>query len=138
MQSTAVSARTSMHVTRLTAAIGAEVSGVDLGQVAGSEELFAELKALLLAHKVLFFRDQDITRAEHARLAGRFGPLEDHPVVPSDPDNPGLVRIYKDLGSQPEHYENAYHCDGTWKETPPMGVGGEISFSQLRMRWAGA
>ncbi|MGH3294555.1 MAG: TauD/TfdA dioxygenase family protein [Trebonia sp.] len=147
MQSTAATARTSMHVTRLTAAIGAEVSDVDLGEVARSDELFAELKSLLLAHKVLFFRDQDITRAEHAGLARRFGPLEDHPVVPSDPDNPGLVRIYKDLDSKPEHYENAYHCDGTWKETPPMGavlrcvqtppVGGDTIWVNMGSAYAG-
>ena len=40
----------------------------------------------------------------------------------SDPDHPGLVRIYKDLDSLPEHYENAYHCDATWREIPPMGA----------------
>ena len=70
---------------------------------------------------MLFFRDQDITRAEHVALAERFGPLEDHPVLGSDPDHPGLVRIYKDPDSPPEHYENAYHCDATWREEPPMG-----------------
>jgi taurine dioxygenase len=31
------------------------------------------------------------------------------------------VRIYKDLDSQPEHYENAFHCDATWREAPPLG-----------------
>jgi len=70
---------------------------------------------------VLFVRDQDITRAEHVALAERFGALEDHPVAGSDPDHPGLVRIYKDLDSPPEHYENAYHCDATWRMAPPMG-----------------
>ena len=137
----------SMTVSRLTAFIGAEVSGVDLGEVARSDELFAELKSLLLTHKVLFFRDQDITRAEHVALARRFGELEDHPVVPGDPDNPGLVRIYKDLDSPPEHYENAYHCDATWKETPPMGavlrcvespaVGGDTIWVNMAMAYAG-
>jgi alpha-ketoglutarate-dependent taurine dioxygenase len=122
MQPTAIRATTSMHVTRLTASIGAEISGVDLGEVARSDEMFAELKALLLAHKVLFFRDQDITRGEHVQLAERFGQLEDHPVAPSDSEHPGLVRIYKNEDSPPEHYENAYHCDGTWKETPPLGA----------------
>jgi len=42
-------------------------------------------------------------------------------VVGSDPEHPGLVRIYKDLNSPPEHYENAYHCDATWRDCPPMG-----------------
>lgn len=109
------------RVEPLTCTIGAELSDVDLGEVSRDDTLFAELRALLLEHKVLFFRDQDITRAEHVALAERFGPLEDHPVVGSDPDHPGLVRIYKDLDSPPEHYENAYHCDATWRDNPPLG-----------------
>lgn len=113
--------RTDFRVERLTATIGAELSGVDLGEVARDGELFARLRALLLEHKVLFFRDQDISCAEHVALAERFGTLEDHPVLGSHPDHPGLVRIYKDLDSGPEHYENAYHCDATWRENPPMG-----------------
>jgi taurine dioxygenase len=111
----------SIAVEPLTTTIGAELSGVDLGEAARDDDLFAELKGLLLEHKVLFLRDQDISRADHVAFAKRFGPLEDHPVVGSDPDHPGLVRIYKDLDSKPEHYENAFHTDATWRECPPMG-----------------
>ncbi|MDT2007966.1 taurine dioxygenase [Rhodococcus opacus] len=116
-----VAATPTFRVEPLTCNIGAEVFDVDLGDVSRHDALFARLKALLLEHKVLFFRDQDITRAEHVALARRFGPLEDHPVLGSDPDHPGLVRIYKDLDSPPEHYENSFHCDATWRENPPMG-----------------
>ncbi|SDK12842.1 taurine dioxygenase [Nocardioides sp. YR527] len=110
------------EVEPLTCSIGAELSGVDLAEVAHDDELFGELKGLLLRHKVVFFREQDITRAEHVALAERFGRLEDHPVVGSDPEHPGLVRIYKDLDSPPERFENAYHCDATWRTNPPMGA----------------
>ncbi|MGZ6015207.1 MAG: TauD/TfdA dioxygenase family protein [Phenylobacterium sp.] len=112
----------SVRVERLTCTIGALVSNVNLGDAARDDALFAEMKALLLQHKVLFLRDQDIARAEHVAFASRFGSLEDHPVAGSDPENPGLVRIYKDLSSPPEHYENAWHCDATWRERPPMGA----------------
>jgi taurine dioxygenase len=112
---------TTIEAVPLTVHIGAELRNVSLAEAARSDDLFAELKALLLRHKVLFVRDQDITRAEHVALAERFGPLEDHPVAGSDPDHPGLVRIYKDLDSPPEHYENAYHCDATWRVAPPLG-----------------
>jgi len=111
----------SIEVVPLTATLGAELRNVSLAETSRDAGLFAEIKDLLLRYKVLFFRDQDITRAEHVALAERFGPLEDHPVVGSDPDHPGLVRIYKDLDSPPEHYENAFHCDATWREAPPMG-----------------
>jgi taurine dioxygenase len=113
--------RGSIEVLPLTATIGAELRNVSLAEASRSADLFTELKELLLQYKVLFVRDQDITRAEHVALAERFGPLEDHPVAGSDPDHPGLVRIYKDLDSAPEHYENAFHCDATWRQAPPMG-----------------
>jgi taurine dioxygenase len=111
-----------MHVEKLTCHIGAEISGISLADAAHDEALFKSIKALLLAHKVLFFRDQDISRADHVAFASRFGKLEDHPVVGSDPEHPGLVRIYKDLNSPPEHYENAYHSDASWRENPQMGA----------------
>ncbi len=111
-----------MRIEKLTCSIGAEISGISLGDAAKDDALFKAIKAQLLAHKVLFFRDQDITRAEHVAFAQKFGALEDHPVAGSDPDHPGLVQIYKDLQSPPEHYENAWHCDATWRECPPMGA----------------
>nr|WP_217580236.1 TauD/TfdA family dioxygenase [Rhodococcus pyridinivorans] len=110
-----------MDVRPLTGSIGAELHGVDLAEVARDDERFTELKALLLEHKVLFFRNQEMSRTEHVALAERFGSLEDHPVLGSDPEHPGLVRIYKDLDSPPEAFENSYHCDATWRENPPMG-----------------
>lgn len=136
----------SFRVERLTCSIGAELFDVNLGEVSRDEAQFAELRALLLEHKVLFFRDQDLTPAEHVALAERFGPLEDHPIL-SSPENPGLVRIYKDLDSPPEHFENAYHCDATWRENPPMGavlrcvetprVGGDTIWVNMAQAYAG-
>ncbi|MHC5258169.1 TauD/TfdA dioxygenase family protein [Streptomyces sp. UC4497] len=114
--------RTALTVEPLTCTLGAELHGVQLSDAARDEELFVEIRQLLLQYKVLFLRDQDMSRSEHVTFASRFGPLEDHPVAGSDPEHPGLVRIYKDLDSKPEHYENALHCDATWRECPPMGA----------------
>jgi taurine dioxygenase len=110
-----------IEVHPLTVHIGAELRNVDLAEASRDDALFSEIRALLLRYKVLFLREQPITRAEHVAFARRFGELEDHPVAGSDPDHPGLVRIYKDLDSPAEHYENAYHCDATWREKPPFG-----------------
>ncbi len=112
---------TGIEVHRLTSFIGAELRNVSLADAANDPAVFAEIKDLLLQHKVLFFRDQPISRADHVKLAERFGPLEGHPVAGSDEEHPGLVRIYKDLDSPAEQYENAFHCDATWREAPPMG-----------------
>ncbi|MBN9323648.1 MAG: TauD/TfdA family dioxygenase, partial [Delftia acidovorans] len=109
-----------MQIRQITPAIGAEISGVHLGDAARDAALFADIRAALLTHRVLFFRDQDITRAEHVAFASRFGPLEDHPVAGSDPEHPGLVRIYR--SDDPHSYENTWHCDGLWRPNPAMGA----------------
>jgi taurine dioxygenase len=94
---------------QVTCSIGAEVSNVSLATAAVDDALLVEIRSLLLKYRVLFFRDQDITHVEHVAFARRFGELEDHPVAGSDPDHPGLVRIYKSLDSKKEHYEQAFH-----------------------------
>jgi len=113
--------RDSIRVEPLTCAIGAEIFHVRLADAAVDDGLLAEIRALWLEHRVLFFRDQDITRAEHVAFARRFGELEDHPVAGSDPDHPGLVRIYKTPDNPGDRYENAWHTDATWREKPPLG-----------------
>jgi taurine dioxygenase len=111
-----------MQVEQLTCAIGAEITGITLADAIHDDALFAEIRALLLRHRVLFLRDQDITRAEHVRFANRFGELEDHPVAGSDPEHPGLVRIYKTPEHPADRYENAWHADATWRVAPQFGA----------------
>ncbi|MDM0073756.1 TauD/TfdA family dioxygenase [Variovorax sp. J2P1-59] len=113
--------KTSLHVEPLTCTIGAEIGNVDLGAASRDPALVGEIRRLLLKHRVLFFRDQEITRAEHVAFARHFGELEDHPVAGSDPDYPGLVRIYKSPDTPNDRYENAWHTDATWREKPPFG-----------------
>jgi len=135
-----------MRVEKLTTHIGAELVGVDLAKAAGDDELFGEIKDALLAHKVVFLRDQVMSKADHVAFAQRFGALEDHPVAGSDPDHPGLVCIYKDLDSPPDHFENAWHCDATWRDEPPMGavlrclecppVGGDTIWANMAKAYA--
>jgi taurine dioxygenase len=142
----AVARQRSIRVEPLTCAIGAELANVNLGVASRDPGLLAEICALLLEHKVLFFRDQDITRAEHVAFARHFGELEDHPVAGSDPDHPGLVRIYKSPDSRNDRYENGWHTDATWREKPPFGcvlrcvecppVGGDTMWANMALAYA--
>ena len=134
-----------LQVHPLTCALGAHISGVQLSQAAQDGGLFDELHALLLEHKVLFLRDQVLTRAEHVAFASRFGSLEDHPVAGSDPQHPGLVRIYKSPDQPADRYENAWHSDASWREKPPMGcvlrcvecppVGGDTMWANMALAY---
>ena len=105
----------------VTCALGAELRNVSLAEASRDAGLAAEIRALLVKHRVLFFRGQELTRAEHVAFARHFGELEDHPVVGSDPEHPGLVRIYKNPDSPNDRYENGWHTDATWREKPPFG-----------------
>ncbi|HZX95888.1 MAG TPA: TauD/TfdA family dioxygenase [Myxococcales bacterium] len=111
----------SIKFDQLTGGIGAQLLNVNLADASRDGDLAAAIYALLLEHKVLFLRDQQITRQEHVAFASRFGRLEEHPMAPSHPDAPGLVQIYKTPDKPADRYENAWHCDGSWRQTPAMG-----------------
>ena len=137
--------KTSIKVEPLTCTIGAELANVHLGVASRDSALVGEIRSLLLKYKVLFFRDQDITRAEHVAFARHFGELEDHPVAGSDPDHPGLVRIYKSPDQPNDRYENVWHTDATWREKPPFGcvlrcvecppVGGDTMWANMGLAY---
>lgn len=134
-----------MQINPQTCAIGAELVDVQLADALHDDGLFAEIKAALLKYKVLFLRRQSISRAEHVGFARRFGELEDHPVVGSDPEHPGLVQIYKTPDKPLDRYENSWHCDATWREVPPMGcvlrcvecppVGGDTMWANMALAY---
>lgn len=110
---------TAFTVTPMSATIGAEVSGIDLGPEL-DEAVIAELRAALLAYKVIFFRDQALSSERHVALARRFGNLEIHPFISANDAHPELVRFEKsaDVGG----YENGWHSDVSWRAEPSMGA----------------
>lgn len=125
-------------VRRLGATIGAEILGLDLTAPLPAA-VVAELRQALLDYKVIFFRGQPLSAAQHVAFGKQFGELEIHPFIPSNPDHPELVRFAKsaDVGG----YENGWHSDVSWRETPSMGAilhalevpptGGDTLFSDM-------
>lgn len=132
-----------MKVEKLTCALGAEISDIRLSEAATNADLAGAINDLLLQHKVLFFRDQEMTDAEHAGVARQFGPLEDHPLTSSVDGEPGIIHIWKSPDSPPERYENSWHNDATWRECPPLGavlrcvecppVGGDTMWANMEL-----
>lgn len=114
----AASPQPGFSLARMTPSIGAEVSGIDL-RVAPDDATIAALRKALVTHKVLVFREQDITPAQHVALARRFGELEIHPVFPQHADHPELVLLGGD--NEQRGRENVYHTDVSWRERPSMG-----------------
>ncbi|WP_226797681.1 TauD/TfdA dioxygenase family protein [Cupriavidus necator] len=109
--------QSSFTVSRISPALGAEIGNIDLtAQV--DDDTIAALRSALVEHKVLVFRDQDITPAQHVALARRFGELEVHPTFPHDAEFPELVLLGGD--DKRPAMENGYHSDVSWREIPSM------------------
>ncbi len=109
----------SFNVMPIGATIGAEIAGVGLADDLG-DDVVAELRQALFDYKVLFFRDQPMTPAQHVAFARRFGELEVHPFIPSNTGQPELVRFAK--SEDVAGYENSWHHDVTWREKPSMAA----------------
>ena len=62
----------SIDVRPLAGHIGAEIFGPDLTRPLAPETV-AEIRATLLKWKVVFFRDQHLTQAQHLAFAEQFG-----------------------------------------------------------------
>jgi taurine dioxygenase len=105
----------------LSPTIGAVVEGVSLASI--DDEVHAELHRALLEWKVLFFRDQDIDRAQQRAFAARWGELEQHPfyayVQPGQTAD-DVVTLAKDEATP--GFENEWHADLTWHRTPSLGA----------------
>jgi len=104
---------------RLGPSFGAEVIGLDL-RVLDDEQVTAVREALV-AHKVLFFRGQDLTDADQVELGRRLGePTAGHPVASSvTVEHP---EIYDIDSADPEFsFSDVWHTDVTFMEKPPLG-----------------
>lgn len=137
-------AYTAFELRALTPAIGAELIGIDLGAELSDAQI-GEVRRALLQYKVVFFRDQAISRRQHLEFARRFGPLEIHPATPKDQEDREILRI--EHGPDNRGKENAWHSDVTWRTEPSLGsilraieippVGGDTLFADMGAAYDG-
>jgi len=105
--------------------IGAEIRGVDLSRPLDPAQV-ADIRNALLRWKVLFFRDQPLTHAQHVSLARQFGePTIGHPVFGFDPDYPEIYSVARDRkkaryqGAETVRPWTGWHTDVTAAINPP-------------------
>ena len=120
-----ISASNALTITPLAGALGAEISGVNLGAELLDTEV-AALRQALLEYGVIFFYDQDFDADAHKRLARRFGEIFIHPFFNNTglegPDHdPEIVNILREPGDTRIVGED-WHSDTTMMAAPPMGA----------------
>jgi len=127
MTATAAPPSTQLDVRPTAGYIGAEILGVDLSQPL-APEVVAEIRAVLLQWKVVFFRDQHISQAQHLEFARQFGaPTPAHPTLPAlFPEFPEILLLdNKKMADGGEKktapmIESRWHTDVTFVTNPPM------------------
>lgn len=110
---------TTLTLAPLSPALGAVVSGIDLRQPLDDAQQQA-IEQALLAHQVLFFRDQPLTPSQQAAFAARFGDLHIHPIYPSVPEQREVIVL--DTAVTDVRDNAIWHTDVTFLETPALGA----------------
>jgi taurine dioxygenase len=101
--------------------LGAEVRGVDL---AGGLDAatHAEVRRALLAHQVLFFKEQtEIAPRVQVEIGKMFGELHVHPAAPQMEGYPQIFEIHVHKDSRIANGE-FWHSDVSCDEVPPLGT----------------
>src|SRR5947208_541401 len=86
--------------------IGAEIRGVDWRRPVDAATA-AEIQAALMAHKVIWFRDVDVTPLQQLAFGRLFGECTVHPFVPHLPDVPEMVVL-------DNHQDNPVFSTDVW------------------------
>jgi len=111
---------TRLEIVPIAGALGAEISGVDLGAEL-DDATIKDIRQALLDHCVIFFRDQEFDAEQHKRLARRFGEIFVHPNYVGMQSDPEIVMIRREPGDTRVVGED-WHTDTTMMATPPMGA----------------
>ncbi len=106
---------TRLDVRKITARIGAEITGVNPALELDPETVTA-IRAVLNEHKALVFRGVSLDDEGQQRFAGHFGPLTSaHPTVPAVDGEPNVLPVDSEDGRV-----NHWHTDVTFVLNPPQ------------------
>ncbi len=132
-----------LEIRPLSSALGAEIFGVDLADRL-DEETVRALRAALLEHLVIFFRDQELSPHDLLALAERFGEVVEYPLIKGLPECPLVLPVIK----EPEERANfggVWHSDTAYLERPAMAsllyaivsppAGGDTMFANMYLAY---
>ena len=107
-----------MKIERLSPALGAIISGIDLNATLNGEAQQG-LQAALVEHQVLFLRQQFLQAEQQRDVAKLFGDLHIHPIYPAH-ERVAEVMVL-DSHKQDLRDNELWHTDVTFIQTPPLG-----------------
>ena len=113
---TAISTDVKLDIQKVTARIGARVSGVDISRELDPDTV-AALRAALNEHRALVFDAAGLDDEGQQRFARHFGELTTaHPTVPALDGAPNVLQVDSERGDRANHW----HTDVTFVVSPPQ------------------
>jgi taurine dioxygenase len=110
---------THIGIRKASAALGAEILGVDLAQPLPTETI-DEIRQALFDFGVIFFRDQQLTPDQHLAFARQFGDINVNRFFTPVDGYPEIAVV----GKEPEQQNNIggnWHTDHSYDAAPAMG-----------------
>ncbi len=102
----------------LAAAMGAEIEGVDLSKV--SDEAFKEIENALYRHKLIIFRNQNITFTDHENLVLKFGDFGTDAYTKGVKGHENIQPVIKEADTKTKMvFGSGWHTDSCFLECPP-------------------
>jgi taurine dioxygenase len=102
----------------LAAALGAEICGVEAAAL--SEAAFEEVRDALFRHKMIYFRDQALARAEQEAFSLRFGPFAEDAYTKGVPGHVNVQPIIKEAETRTGWvFGTGWHTDSPFLPQPP-------------------
>jgi len=137
---------------RLSPAGGVRMAGIDLAQALSAEQKDA-IGAAFLAHHIVVFPEQSLTREQQFAFAANFGEVEAHGVHRGENKRYGVAHVMSNLGadgkptfrvSKAANYH--WHTDKPYHPAPPMLTtlyavelppsGGDTEFANMALAYA--
>jgi alpha-ketoglutarate-dependent taurine dioxygenase len=102
----------------LAAAMGAEIRGVNLAHLTDAQ--FCEIEHALFRHKMIYFRDQDITHGDQEAFSLRFGPFAEDAYTKGVEGHVNVQPVIKEADARGAMiFCSGWHTDSPFLPCPP-------------------
>jgi len=124
--------------------LGAEISGVDLGDL--DDRQFNEIRQAFVDHGVIFFHGQELTPDQHIEFAKRWGQINVNRFFHPVDGYPQIAEVRKEP-HQKASIGSSWHTDHSYDQIPAMGSilyarevpthGGDTMFASMYAAYEG-
>ena len=102
----------------LAAAMGAEIRVASVPEM--TDEAFQEVRQALFRHKMIYFRGQKLSHAEHEAFSLRFGPFAEDAYTSGIPGHPNVHPLIKEADDKSKMvFGEGWHTDSPFLPQPP-------------------